>query len=109
MEEKFGLILRIWMILYGFKRKNWYYSEYDNEWHENLDDITRINIWNESEGVYEEKSICTDTLDKLIENKDVWQFDEDVFDKVNPSTNLPYDYKLKKEINHEYAIIEEAV
>ncbi|WP_196212050.1 hypothetical protein [Bacteroides cellulosilyticus] len=92
-----------------FKRKNWYYSEYDNEWHENLDDITRINIWNESEGVYEEKSICTDTLDKLIENKDVWQFDEDVFDKVNPSTNLPYDYKLKKEINHEYAIIEEAV
>ena len=92
-----------------FKRKNWYYSEYDNEWHENLDDITRINIWNESESVYEEKSICTDTLDKLIENEDVWQFDEDVFDKVNPSTNLPYGYKLKKEINHEYAIIEEAV
>ena len=92
-----------------FKRKNWYYSEYDEAWYENLDDITRINIWNDSEGVYEEKSIGIDTLDGLIENEDVWEFGEDVFDTVNPSTNLPYGYKLKKEINHEYTIIEEAV
>ena len=92
-----------------FKRKNWHYSEYDDEWYESLDDITRINIWNESEGIYEEKSICTDTLDNLIENEDVWGFGEDVFDKVNPSTNLPYGYKLKKEMSHEYAIVEEAV
>ena len=92
-----------------FKRKNWYYSEYDEAWYENLDDITRINIWNDSEGVYEEKSIGIDTLDGLIENEDVWEFGEDVFDTVNPSTNLPYGYKLKKEMNHEYTIIEEAV
>ena len=92
-----------------FKRKNWYYSEYDEAWYESLDDITRINIWNESEGVYEEKSIGIDTLDSLIGNEDVWEFGEDVFDKVNPSTNLPYGYKLKKEMNHEYTIIEEAV
>ena len=92
-----------------FKRKNWYYLEYDGEWYEDYTDITRINIWNESEGIYEEKSISIDTLDGLIENEDVWEFGEDVFDTVNPSTNLPYGYKLKKEINHEYTIIEEAV
>lgn len=92
-----------------FKRKNWHYSEYDDEWYESLDDITRINIWNEPEGIYEEKSISIDTLDGLIENEDVWEFGEDVFDKVNPGTNLPYGYKLKKEMNHEYAIVEEAV
>ena len=92
-----------------FKRKNWYYLEYDGEWYEDYTDITRINIWNESEGIYEEKSISIDTLDGLIENEDVWEFGEDVFDKVNPSTNLPYGYKLKKEMNHEYAIVEEAV
>lgn len=92
-----------------FKRKNWYYSEYDEAWYESLDDITRINIWNDSEGVYEEKSIGIDTLDSLIGNEDVWEFGEDVFDTVNPSTNLPYGYKLKKEMNHEYTIIEEAV
>ena len=92
-----------------FKRKNWYYSEYDEAWYENLDDITCIHIWNESGGIYEEKSICTDTLDNLIGNEDVWQLGEDVFDKVNPGTNLPYGYKLKKEMSHEYAIVEEAV
>ena len=92
-----------------FKRKNWYYLEYDGEWYEDYTDITRINIWNESEGIYEEKSISIDTLDGLIENEDVWEFGEDVFDKVNPSTNLPYGYKLKKEMNHEYATVEETV
>jgi hypothetical protein len=92
-----------------FKRKNWYYSEYDEAWYESLGDITCIHIWNESEGIYEEKSISIDTLDGLIENEDVWEFGEDVFDKVNPSTNLPYGYKLKKEMSHEYAIVEEAV
>ena len=34
---------------------------------------------------------------------------EDVFDEVNPSTNLPYGYKLKKEMSHEYTTVEEAV
>ena len=92
-----------------FKQKNWYYSEYDDEWYESLDDITRINIWNESESIYEEKSIHVDTLNRLIGNEDACEFGEDVIDEVNPSTNLPYGYKLKKEMNHEYATVKEAV
>jgi len=92
-----------------FKRKNWHYSEYDDEWYEDYTDITWINIWNEPEGIYESKSIGTDTLCRLLRNEEAWEFDNEVFDKVNPSTNLPYGYKLKKEINHEYTIIEAAV
>ena len=92
-----------------FKRENWHYSEYDDEWYEDYTDITRINIWNEPEGIYENKSIGTDTLCWLLRNEEAWEFDNEVFDKVNPSTNLPYGYKLKKEINHEYTIIEAAV
>lgn len=92
-----------------FKQRNWHYSEYDGEWYERLDDITHIHIWNESEGIYEKKSICIATLDSLIENEDAWELGEDVFDKVNPGTNLPYGYKLKKEMNHEYQFVEEAV
>ena len=92
-----------------FKRKNWYYSEYDNEWYEDYTDITCIHIWNESEGIYEDKSINVDTLCRLLKNEDAWEFGEDVFDEVNPSTNLPYGYKLKKEMSHEYTTVEEAV
>ncbi len=92
-----------------FKRENWHYSEYDDEWYEDYTDITRINIWNEPEGIYENKSIGTDTLCRLLRNEEAWEFDNEVFDRINPSTNLPYGYKLKKEINHEYTIIEAAV
>lgn len=55
------------------------------------------------------KSIGTDTLCRLLRNEEAWEFDNEVFDRINPSTNLPYGYKLKKEINHEYTIIEAAV
>lgn len=77
--------------------------------YEDYTDITRINIWNEPEGIYENKSIGTDTLCRLLRNEEAWEFDNEVFDRINPSTNLPYGYKLKKEINHEYTIIEAAV
>ena len=92
-----------------FKRKNWHYSEYDDEWYEDYTDITYIHVWNEQECSYQDKSINVDTLCRLLKNEEAWEFGEDIFDKVNPSTNLPYGYKLKKEINHEYTIIEEAV
>ena len=92
-----------------FKRKNWNYSEYDDEWYEDYTDITYIHVWNEQECSYQDKSISTDTLCRLLKNEEAWEFGEDVFDKVNPGTNLPYGYKLKKEMKHEYAIIEEAV
>lgn len=92
-----------------FKRENWHYSEYDDEWYEDYTDITCIHVWNESAGIYEDKSINVDTLCRLLRNEEAWEFGEDVFDKVNPATNLPYGYKLKKEKNHEYAIVEEVV
>ena len=92
-----------------FKRKNWIYSEYDGEWYEDYTDITRIHIWNESEGIYEDKSINVYTLCRLLENKEAWEFGEEAFDRVNPATNLPYGYELEKETGHEHAIVEEAV
>lgn len=92
-----------------FKRKNWYWSEYDNEWYGDYTDITCIHIWNDPEGIYEVKSISTDTLCRLLENEEAWEFGEEVFDRINPATHLPYGHKLKKEINDGYAIIEEAV
>lgn len=92
-----------------YKRKNWCFSEYDNEWYEDYTDLTWFHCWNEAKGVYEEKSIAVDSLNKLVMNEEAWEFDSEVFDKIDPATNLPYGYKLKKEMNHEYAIIEETV
>lgn len=92
-----------------FKRKNWYYSEYDDKWYEDLTDITHIHVWNAEQNDYEEKSISTATLCGLLRDEEAWEFDNESFNKVNPATNLPYGYKLKKKTRHEYATVEAAV
>lgn len=92
-----------------FKHDNWYYSEYDEEWFEKVDDITLLYVWVETEKKYKETSISTDTLDKLIEDEQVWEFDKEAFDTINPDTNLPYGYKLTKETKHEYTTVKETV
>ena len=62
-----------------------------------------------SNGFYVENCIGVDSLYYLVLIDEAWEFDSEVFDKIDPATNLPYGYKLKKEMNHEYAIIEETV
>lgn len=93
-----------------FKQKNWHYSEYDNEWYEDPDEITRIHLWNKQANIYEKKSISSDTLDRLVTDKKAWLFDGEAFDKTNPLNGLPFNYKQSpKETCHEYATVEEAV
>lgn len=93
-----------------FKQKNWHYSEYDDKWYEDPDDITRIHLWNKQADAYEGKSISSDTLDKLVADKKAWLFDGEAFDKTNPLNGLPFNYKQSpKEIYHEHATVEEAV
>lgn len=92
-----------------FKRKNWHYSEYDGRWYEDLTDITHIHVWNAEQNDYEEKSVSTATLHGLLRDEEAWEFDNESFNRINPATNLPYGYKLKKETRHEYATVETAV
>ena len=91
-----------------FKRKNWYYSEYDDEWFEKEDDITRIQVWTDAENKYKDTSITAGTLDKLVKDGKAWIFDKEAFDTLNPGTGLPYGYKLNEK-EHEYTIAKEAV
>ena len=91
-----------------FKRKNWYYSEYDDEWFEKEDDITRIQVWTDAENKYKDTSITAGTLDKLVKDGKAWIFGKEAFDTLNPGTDLPYGYKLNEK-EHEYTIAKKAV
>lgn len=93
----------------AFMQENWYYSEYDNKWFEEEEDITHIQVWIDTESRYKDISISTVTLDKLIEDEKAWTFDDETFDKVNPETGLPYGYEPTKKERHEYSIVEETV
>lgn len=92
-----------------FKQDNWYYSEYDDDWFEKADEITRIQVWMETENRYKETSISIETWDKLIKEEKAWEFDGKTFDTINSDTGLPYDCKLKKETEYEYTITKETV
>ncbi len=85
-----------------FKKKNWFFCEFDNEWFEDSDKVMIINIWNPDEKRYQEKTIYEDTLDRLLENREVFYFDNTYFDKVDLNTNLPYGYYLERKKYYEY-------
>ncbi len=85
-----------------FKKKNWFFCEYDNDWFEDSDKVMIINCWNPEEKRYQEKTIYEDTLDRLFENREIFYFDNTYFDKVDLNTNLPYGYYLERKYKHKY-------
>lgn len=80
----------------AFKRDKWHYSEYDGEWYEDLNDITRIHIWNGQRSCYVKQSVCKGTLERLITEGKAREFDGEAFDRIDPLTGLPYDYEPEK-------------
>lgn len=51
-----------------FKERNWNYSEYDDEYFENEDEIGTVLQWNVLRFRYEETTIHVDSLETLFEN-----------------------------------------
>lgn len=49
-----------------YKEAHWFYSNYEDKYYPNEDDITVANIWDERTQGYEEVSISCDLLDTLI-------------------------------------------
>lgn len=79
-----------------YKEEHWYWSDYDGEYYEDVNDITYYQRWNREKEVYEEKTISVASLRHLLYNEEFFEFDNEYFDQVNPATNLPYGYKLIK-------------
>ncbi len=79
-----------------YVKEHWFYSEIDNDYFEFVLDVTKINIWNSDKSCYEDKTISCDTLDSGIDSGKYFEIDGLYFDNLNPSTNLPYGYKLVK-------------
>jgi len=82
----------------AYKEENWVYSDYDGEYYEDEEDITYYWRWNREMEVYEEKSICIESLNHLLYNEEFYEFDNVYFDQIDPATNLPYGYKLIKTV-----------
>lgn len=81
-----------------YKKDYWYWSDYDGEYYEDEDDITYYRRWNREKEEYEEKTISVESLRHLLYNEEFYEFDNVYFDRIDPATNLPYGYKLVKNV-----------
>lgn len=81
-----------------YKKENWTYSDYDEEYYEDGTDVTCYLHWDETIREYVERSISEDSLLQLLREEEFYEFDNVYFDQVDPATNLPYGYKLIKTV-----------
>ena len=81
-----------------YKKAEWFYSDYDGEYYEDGGDIARYWRWNRETGEYEEKTVSVASLRRLLYDDEFFEFDNVYFDQINPATNLPYGYKLIKNV-----------
>ena len=81
-----------------YQEENWIYSDYDQDYYESEDDMACYWRWNPEAEEYEEKTICIESLHHLLDNEEFHEFDNVYFDQINPATNLPYGYKLIKNV-----------
>ena len=79
-----------------YKRENWYYSDYDEDYYETEDEITSFYKWNSIIGEYEKKTISEKTVDELLDKEKLYRFGDELFDTVDCFSNLPYGYQLIK-------------
>ena len=73
-----------------YKEKNWYYSDFDQEYFENQEDITFYNCWNPETKTYSERSISKKTLGVMVEQGLMFLFSGEYCDAIDPLTNQPY-------------------
>ena len=59
----------------SFKEENWSYSEYDDEYYEDEDEIINVMEWNVIRFRYEETTIHEDTLKNLVRSKEATYFE----------------------------------
>lgn len=80
----------------NYKRENWYYSDFDEDYYETEDEITSFNKWNSMTGEYEKKTISEKTVDELLDNCKLYRFGDELFDTIDFDSNIPYGYQLIK-------------
>jgi len=75
-----------------FKEENWFWSEIDHQYFENEDEITEIYKLNKEIKDYEALTVSKKTLEEMLERKEAFVFEGDVYDKINKKTGKPFFY-----------------
>lgn len=83
----------------AYKKENWHYSDYDDEWYEDKDDLVTYQKFNHLTCQYEEKTITKDSYFDLIDNNELHFWGGLYFDVINEEVGKPYGYETLLEFN----------
>lgn len=81
-----------------YKKENWHYSDYDEEYYEHAEDITIYRVWNNILCEYERKTISVESAQRLLEAGELHKLNDMLYDGIDEETGLPYAYEMN-EIN----------
>ena len=73
-----------------YKETNWTYSDYDEEYYEDADDVVEYRYWNPGTNTYERRTISTASLEEQVESGDFHSFEGVAYDEIDDNTGLPY-------------------
>ena len=81
-----------------YKKENWHYSDYDEEYYEHAEDIIIYRVWNNILCEYERKTISVESAQRLLEAEELHNLNGKLYDGIDEETGLPYAYEMN-EIN----------
>ncbi len=81
-----------------YKKENWHYSDYDEEYYEHAEDIIIYRVWNNILCEYEIKTISVESAQRLLEAGELHKLNDMFYDRIDEETGLPYTYEMN-EIN----------
>ena len=81
-----------------YKKENWHYSDYDEEYYEHTEDIIIYRVWNNILCEYERKTISVESAQRLLEAEELHKLNGKLYDGIDEETGLPYAYEMN-EIN----------
>lgn len=73
-----------------YKKRYWTYSDYDEEYFEDADDVVAYMCWNSGLKCYNECTICRRSLDNLLAQGDFFLIDNVAYDEIDTETGRPY-------------------
>ena len=83
----------------AYKKENWHYSDYDDDYYYYDNDITTYQKYNCITGEYMEKTISKDSYFDLIEHGELHEWGGVYFDVINEECGKPFGYETLLEFN----------
>ena len=86
-----------------YKERHWTYSDYDEEYFEDPDDVVEYMCWHSGLHCYCESTISRRSLDDLLARGDFYMADDVAYDEIDTETGRPYGEPSDQEALNEAA------